>query len=149
MNEISMAAADLRGDRLIVYSSSQTEDGFWVTNGTFEILGIDPPDSELGAAVLRMLDASRPGVRTPDLRRIPSPFAPALEALGVRSWATCARGVRHVHIERRDYVVELTPSRNGGNKEGFVGLMGDVTRLDDPTAAALAMALGTAFARSA
>jgi hypothetical protein len=149
MSETSLAAADLRGDRLIVYSSSQTKDGFWVTNGTFEILDVGPPDSELGVAVLRMLDASRSGVRTPDLRRIPSPFTPVLEALGVRSWAAYARGVRHVHIERQDRVVELTPSRNGGSKEGFVGLTCDVTRLDDPTAAALATALRTAFTRSA
>jgi hypothetical protein len=143
-----VAAGDLRGDRLIVSSSSQTKDGFWISNGSFEILPADHPDEELGAAVLRMLDASRTGVRTPDLRRSPSPFTPVLEALGVRSWAEYARGVRHVHIERRDHVVELTPSRNGGAKEGFVGNVDLVTVLVDPTAKALGAALRAGFARS-
>ncbi|MEN2743858.1 hypothetical protein [Sinomonas halotolerans] len=145
MSPISVAAADLRGDRLVVYSSSQTRDGFWITNGEFELLAPASSDQELGAAVLRMLDASRSQVRTPNLRG-PSPFSPVLEALGLRSWSAYARGLLHVHIEREGRSVKVAPSRNGGSREGLVGIVEDTVLLSDPSAESLGSAVRAAFA---
>lgn len=143
-----MAAVDLRGHRLVIYASSQTRDGFWITNGTFELLDRDAEDEELGAAVLRVLATSRVGVRTPNLRRAPSPFTPVLDALGLRSWNAYARGALHVHVERSGRTVELTPSRNGGTKEGFVGDPERTVALTDPARAALGAAARAALAAS-
>ncbi|PFG39681.1 hypothetical protein ATJ97_2192 [Georgenia soli] len=143
-----MAAVDLRGDRLVVYASSQTKDGFWITNGTFELLDHDAGDEELGAAVLRVLATSRSGVRTPNLRRAPSPFTPVLDALGLGSWNAYARGVRHVHVERTGSTVQVSPSRNGGAKEGFVGAAEPAAVVTDPTAEALGAAVRAVLLRS-
>ena len=77
-----LAALDLRRGRYVAHSSSLTTDGMWIANGVFDVLDSDAGDKELGAAVRRMLDASRGGVPTPDLRGGPSPFAPVLDALG-------------------------------------------------------------------
>lgn len=144
---ISVAAADLRGDALVASSSSQTRDGFWISNGAFEVLAAGASDRELGAAVLRMLDASRTGVRTPNLRRGPSPFAPVLETLGLRTWSAYARGLLHVHVEREDDVVRVTASRNGGSREGLVGSAEPVAALERPGDDALGAAIRAAFAR--
>lgn len=119
---LAMAGVDLRRGRLVVSSDSCTVDGLWVANGAFEILPADVPNSVLGEFVSRMLDASEEGIPTPDLRRGTSPFAPVLTALGLGSYAAYARGTVHVHVEQQDGRIVVTPSRNGGSREGFVGL---------------------------
>ena len=98
--------------------------------------------------MLRVLATSRTGVRTPNLRRAPSPFTPVLDALGLRSWNAYARGVVHVHVERSGSTVEVSPSRNGGAKDGFVGAPGPTAVLTDPTPAALGAAARAALTRS-
>lgn len=119
---IATAGVDLRRGRLVVTSDSRTVDGLWVANGIFEILPSDVPDAVLGDVVSSMLDASEEAIPTPDLRQGPSPFAPVLAALGLRSYAAYARGTLHVDLEQHDGTIVVTPSRNGGLKEGFVGL---------------------------
>ncbi|EWT01849.1 hypothetical protein N865_08260 [Intrasporangium oryzae NRRL B-24470] len=118
---LAMAGVDLRRGRLVVSSDSCTVDGLWVANGAFDILPADVPDRVLGEAASRMLDASGEGIPTPDLRHGPSPFAPVLTALGLRSYAAYARGALHVDLEQHDGTVVVSPSRNGGSREGFVG----------------------------
>ncbi|MEU1606441.1 hypothetical protein [Micromonospora matsumotoense] len=51
----------------------------------------------LGAAPRRTSDRGR---SPPGSWRSPSAFAPVLDALGVRSYATYAKGTRHVDVER-------------------------------------------------
>ncbi|WP_433350327.1 hypothetical protein [Micromonospora sp. CA-111912] len=142
-----LAALDLRRGRHVAHSSSLTGDGMWIANGAFELLD-EPADALLGAAVRRMLDASRIGVPTPDLRGGPSPFAPALDALGLRSWATYAKGTRHVDVEQDGATVLVSPTRNGGAREGFVGLTGQAVRLTAPGDEELGGALRAALDRS-
>lgn len=146
MTEI--AALDLRRGRHVAYSSSHTVDGFWVANGVFELLDTAAGDQELGTAVRRMLDASRTGIPARDLRNGPSPFAPILDALGLRTYATYARGTLHVHVERNGDDVLVSPSRNGGAREGFVGDDAQAVRLTDPDDAELGAALRSALDRS-
>lgn len=143
-----LAALDLRRGRYVAHSSSLTVDGMWIANGTFVLLDEPTDDRELGAAVRRMLDASHTGIPTPDLRGGPSPFAPVLDALGLRSWATYARGTRHVDIERDTDVVLVSPTRNGGAREGFVGLTEHTVRLTTPGDEELGAVLRAALDRS-
>lgn len=145
VRQVGMGAVDLRGSRLIVYSSSHTKDGFWIFNGAVELLDCDATDPDLGEAVLRILDASRIGVSTPTLRRAPSPFTPVLATLGLPSWSAYARGIRHVDIERYDRTLRAMPSHNGSSSEGFIGMSDLVASLDDPAAAELGTAVRTAL----
>ncbi|MFC0005791.1 hypothetical protein [Micromonospora siamensis] len=142
-----LAGLDLRRGRHVVHSSSLTVDGLWIANGVFELLDDSPGDKELGAAVRRMLDASRDGVPTPDLRGGPSLFAPVLDALGLRSWATYAKGAVHVDVEQDGEDVLVSPTRNGG-REGFVGLTEQSVRLAAPDDEELGVALRAALGRS-
>lgn len=143
-----LAALDLRKGRYVAHSSSLTVDGMWINNGAFVLLDEPADDRELGAAVCRMLDASRTGVPTPDLRGGPSAFAPILDALGLRSWATYAKGTRHVDVEGDADVVLVSPTRNGGGREGFVGLTEHTVRLTAPGDEELGAALRAALDRS-
>lgn len=142
------AGLDLRRGRYVAHSSSLTTDGLWIANGTFDLLDADAGDKELGAAVRRMLDASRSGVPAPDLRGGPSPFAPVLAALGLRSFATYAKGTRHVDVEQDGDEVLVTPTRNGGAREGFVGDTDQASRLTAPDDDELGGALRAALGRS-
>ncbi|MEU8261968.1 hypothetical protein AB0C02_15260 [Micromonospora sp. NPDC048999] len=142
-----LAALDLRRGQYVAYSSSRTTDGMWIANGVFEILDGPADAPTLGAAVRRMLDASRGGVPTPDFQG-PSQFAPILDALGLRSFNGYARGTRHVHVEQDTGAVTVIPTRNGGAREGFVGLAEHAVRLTDPGDAELGEALLAALDRS-
>ncbi|MFI9639122.1 hypothetical protein ACIG87_03505 [Micromonospora sp. NPDC051925] len=143
-----LAALDLRRGRYVAHSSSLTGDGMWIANGAFVLLDGPVDDRELGAAVRRMLDASRTGVPTPDLRGGPSAFAPVLDALGLRSFASYAKGTRHVDVEGDADAVLVSPTRNGGAREGFVGLTAHTVRLTDPGDEELGEALRAALDRS-
>ncbi|WP_320069112.1 hypothetical protein [Micromonospora sp. RTGN7] len=143
-----LAALDLRRGRYVAYSSSLSTDGMWIANGLFDLLDEPADDRTLGAAVRRMLDGSRAGVPTPDPRGGPSPFAPVLDALGLRSYATYAKGTRHVGVERDADTVLVSPSQNGGARVGFVGLTEYAVRLTDPGDEELGGALRAALDRS-
>ncbi|QDY07875.1 hypothetical protein FJK98_12435 [Micromonospora sp. HM134] len=142
-----LAALDLRRGRYVAYSSSLCTDGMWIANGVFDILDTSTGDRELGAAMRRMLDASRTGVPTPDLR-VASPLAPVLDALGARSYAIYAKGTRHVGVECDADVVLVSPTRNGGAREGFVELTEHTVRLTTPDDEELGEALRGALDRS-
>lgn len=142
------ATLDLRRGRYLAWSSSLVVDGFWVANGTHEILDESVDDGELGAAVHRMLAASRAGVPDPHLGGGPDPFAPVLAAFGLRGYSTYVKGTRSVNVEADDDAVVLTPTRNGGSREGFVGLPEQAVRLTAPDPGALGAALRTAMTRS-
>lgn len=148
VGRLQLASADLRKGRIIVYSWSETKDGFWVTNGVFDLLDEGCADGDLGEAVLRMLDLSLSGVRTPNLVTGPSPFAAVLDALGLRTWAGYARTVRHAGIGRDNGRLTVTPTRNGGGKEGFVDLAELSLTLDSARAEPLGVAVRAAFAES-
>ncbi|MEU5722779.1 hypothetical protein ABZ783_13250 [Micromonospora sp. NPDC047738] len=143
-----LAALDLHRGRYVAHSSSLTTDGMWIANGVFDVLDESVDARDLGAAVRRMLAASRTGLPSPDLRGGPSPFAPVLDALGLRSWTSYAKGTRHVDVEQDADAVLVSPTRNGGAREGFVGLAEHAVRLTDPGDAELGAALRAALDRS-
>ena len=142
-----MADVDLRQGRYVLTSLSETIDGFSVANGAYELLDESVPDGELGAAVTRMLAASRAGVPTPDLRNGPSPLAPAYAALKVRSFRAYQKGTRHVSVAQTDAGIVVTPSENRG-REGFVGVPDQAIPLAQPDQAELGRAVRAALARA-
>ncbi|WDZ87373.1 hypothetical protein [Micromonospora cathayae] len=144
----TFAALDLRRDRYLAWSSSLTVDGFWVANGSHEVLDTDVDDAGLGAALRRMLAASHTGVANPHVGAAASPFAPMLATLGLRAYSTYVKGTRHVDVEADGGTLVVTPSRNGGSREGFVGLPDRAVRLTAPEPAALGAALRAALTRS-
>lgn len=144
---IKTAGVDLRRGQFITYSNSRTRDGLWVANGVFEAMAQTAGDLNRGEAVRRMLDASTEGVPTPDLRRGPSPFAPILASVGLRTFAGYSRGTRHVDVEQEDVRLVVTPSRNGGAEEGYVGMSRQSVVLLGPEPEALGAAVRSAIAK--
>jgi hypothetical protein len=142
------ADVDLRKGQYVLSSLSQTSDGFSIANGAYEVLDESVTDGELGAAVARMLDASRTGVPTPDLRSGPSAFAPVLAHLGVRSYGAFMKGTRHVGLEQTDAGTVVTPYRNGGAREGFVGIAEAAVQLTRPAMDELGRAVRAALDRA-
>jgi hypothetical protein len=141
------AGVDLRQGRLIAYSMSVTRSGVTIANGEFVMLPEAAGDRDLGGAVRQMLDRTRTGVR--DHRpRDPSPFSPVLSALGVRSYTAYARGTLSVGVEQEHDRVVVTPSRNGGPREGMVGLQDRAVDVTGPDDLALGEAVRTALSRS-
>lgn len=109
-----------RKGMLYIYASSKT---------TVGVLMIDPPvfaiakdnTNEVGRTIRERLLASREGVPHP---KVPTNlFAPVLNLAGVKSVAAFAKLAKCVHASTDDGVeVTLTPTRNGGSREGFVPL---------------------------
>lgn len=143
-----LAAVDLRRGRYVSYASSLTVDGLWVANGHHELLDGAAGDEELGGAAARALAASRTGVPAPDLRNGPSPLAPVLASVGVRSLGSYLKGTRQVQVEQDGPGVVVTPTDNQGRTEGFVEAPDLAIRLTDPTPAELGAAVRDALARS-
>ena len=142
-----LAGLHLRKGQYVAHSWSLTTDRLWVANGLFDLLDAQTDNRELGKAVRRMLDASRSGVPTPDLRTGPSPFAPVLSALGLRSYRTYAKDIRIIHIEQDGDNLVVTPHHNGGPREGFVGIPEQAIGLTNPADEELGHALRTALDR--
>jgi hypothetical protein len=71
-----------------------------------------------------------------------------LAAVGLRSFAGYARGCRHVGVEQHGDRVVVTPSRNGGAREGFVGRADEAVALQSPDAEELGRTVLDALARS-
>jgi hypothetical protein len=70
-----------------------------------------------------------------------------VEAAGLKRFNAFAKGAALVTIDQdASGRLRILPSRNGGPKEGFVGLEDQAMEVGDPD---LASAIGTAFGRCA
>lgn len=127
MTRHAHATVAARRDSLIVSSYSQTTAGFWVGNGAFEILDRDVGDDLLGEALKRALAESRTAVPVPDWSVLP--IAPILTALGLKSVATYMKGTTEVSVTVGESMT-LTPTRNGGTRQGFVEILSARVSLD-------------------
>lgn len=143
-----MATVDLRKGELIVCSLSQTVPGFWITSGPFFRIPEDSDDNELAGALDQALSSSRRNASAPPVKGR-GPFAPVLEALGLRSYAEYMRGSLSVGITRDDSEVVVTPKLNGGARAGFTELLDQVETLHDSSALAIAQAVRRALGRAA
>jgi len=136
-----------RGTDIIVCSYSKTLPGFWVMNGSFIRLSDHAEDARLGTAVLDGLAASTQGIGPPDPKG-PSPFAPVLKVLGIRSFSQFAAGACAVNIERRGTGITVTPTVNGGSQRGFVPQPGMAIPAVAESPSRLGAAVRSALARS-
>jgi hypothetical protein len=121
-----------RRGQYILSSMSKTVHGLWMGNEAFELLDGDVTDAELGAAVARMLAASRTGVPQPNLRENPNLASPYLAALGLKSFTAFAKRSRHVDVEQDGEKFLIIPLANGGSREGYVEIEGEKRRCEAP-----------------
>jgi len=115
------ATVDCRDGQLIVASYSKTVPGFWVMNGSFEILPVEVDSARLGAAVDAALEHSGHEFPSPD----PSyrPITPVLDALGLRSFAAYLKGATSADVARTG-LITFRSTHNAGTRTGFVEIEG-------------------------
>ena len=109
-----------RKGMLYVHSSSKTTAGIWMI--TPPVLAVVKHDTAgVGRAIRECLSASREGVPHPKV--FTDLFTPVLNLAGVKSIGTFGKLAKCVEAEMDDGArVTLTPTRNGGSREGFVPL---------------------------
>ena len=125
------AVVGARKRRLYVMSWSAMLHGS-VMNGWVEAVDQDVPHAALGGLVKQALAQSKTNVGMPDFRSSKSPTNALLAAAGVKSYNGYALSAREVCVDLDDEVPGLliTPTRNGGTREGWMRLDGLSTRLD-------------------
>lgn len=105
------ASALLRKGKILIQGYSQTTAGIWVGMGPVYIIDETQAD-ELGVKVLEALNQSTEGVRHPVQTEWKAIQAPMLEAAGVKTWATLAKGAKAVGLEYEEGQVTMVPSTN-------------------------------------
>ena len=109
----------LRSARFLIHCSSQTTNGVWVLTRPCIALDGGVSDSEVGAAALSALQASRRGVPHPRQDQWRGLFEPMLELAGVKSWKAFVTGAACLDLALEGETVTLTPMRNLGAANGF------------------------------
>lgn len=85
------------------------------------IWAIDVDSVDVIASTIReALKFSRNSVPHPKVLK--GLFDPMLRAAGVNSWSKFVNGAKCVEIEQIDERIKITPTRNGGAKDGFYRL---------------------------
>lgn len=108
-----------RGDKYYVTASSQTRDGFWLVEGSVAVLEVGA-SARLADAVRSALSRSRVGILAP--KDWSSWTNRVTEAAGYKRFSAFAKGTSLVSIAEEAGTLRIQPSRNGGSREGFVGL---------------------------
>lgn len=131
-----------RGGQYFVTALSLTRDGFGLEDGPVQIVG--PGDAmELADAVRAALGRSRSGIPTP--KNWSSHPNRVVQAAGLKRFNAFAKGAALVSVDEEEPgKFRILPSRNGGSKEGFVGLEDEAINARDHE---LAGAIETAFDR--
>ena len=109
-----------REGQYFVCASSRTIDGFWLEDGPAAVLPVGDA-AALDDAVRAALARSRAGIRAP--KDWTSWRSPVLEAAGYKRFSAFAKGTALVAIEQSGDRLRAVPHRNGGSKEGYVGLV--------------------------
>ena len=117
------AVVGARKRRLYVMSWSAMLHGS-VMNGWVEAVDQDVPHAVLGGLVRQALAQSKTNVPMPNFRSPESPTNALLAAAGVTSYNGYAMSAREVCVDLDDEVPGflITPTRNGGAREGWVRL---------------------------
>ena len=126
-----------------VTASSRTRDGFWLEEGPVDVL--DSTDLQaLAEAVRSALARSTEGIRAP--KDFSTRVNRVVEAAGLKRYSAFAKATAHVSVEEKDGRLRVNPNRNGGSREGYLGL--EDQALDRPAGSPdLASAIETAFQR--
>jgi hypothetical protein len=136
-----------RRDAFFLRSYSMTVDGVWTASEPCVKLAADCSDRELGAAVRAALAASEQGISRPDPRLAGERMRPMLQAAGVKSYSTFAKGATSVDVEQDAEGVRVVSSANLGSRGGFQRIDDGVV-LDDPADDELGAAVRAAHDRS-
>lgn len=137
-----MAGIYRRQGKDYVTASSRTRDGFWLEEGPVNVL--DSGDPALAEVVLSALARSRDGIAAP--KTWSSHVNKVVEAAGLRRFSAFAKGAAHVSVQEKDGVLRVTPHRNGGSREGYLGLEDQALELPVGSPE-VAKAIETAFSR--
>jgi hypothetical protein len=142
-----LASVERRESEYVVTSYTQTPPGFRQMNGHFSRVP-EGAVSELGQRLLAALDASN-RITLTDVDASADSFAPALDALGLKSYAQYMKGAISVSLEiDNDDVLRITPMRNGGAAEGFVEINERSRPLEDRSADSVGAAVEEAMAQA-
>jgi hypothetical protein len=138
-----MASIYRRRDKTYVTAASRTRDGFWLEEGAVTVL--DSPDSAaLAKCVLSAVAQSRHGIPAP--KNWSSHVNRVVEAAGLERYSAFAKGAVLLSVEEKDGRLRVIPHRNGGSREGYIGLESEA--LDLPAGSGdLAGAIEAAFQR--
>jgi len=112
------ASAILRKGKIFIQGYSLTTAGIWVALGTVHVIDETQTD-ELGEKILEALNQSSEGVRHPTQTEWKAIQAPMLEAVGVKTWATLAKGAKAVGIKYEKDLVTMEPSSKYENNGGI------------------------------
>lgn len=132
-----------RAGEYFVCASSRTGDGFWLEDGPAVVLPVGDA-AALDDAIRAALARSRAGIRAP--KDWTTWRSSVLEAAGYKRFSTFAKGTALVSIEQSANGLRAIPHRNGGIKEGYVGLVEQCVALG-PEARSLSKLTETAFER--
>jgi hypothetical protein len=128
----------LRGNDVFIHASSQTTAGVWIFSPPCARLDAASPDADVGLGVLEALGGSQSGVRHPAVWT--GLITPLLKLAKVKSWATFAKNASCADAVEESGRITVIPTRNLGEKEGFVEDPAGSIVLDAPTPDALGAA---------
>ena len=112
------AVALLRKGKVFIDWYSKTTAGVWVGSGPVFVV-VETDFQMLTTRIREALNASTEGTRHPSQDEWKAIQAPMLNAAGVKSWKTLAKGSKAVGLECEGTLVKMVPSasyeQNGGN----------------------------------
>lgn len=111
------AVALRRKGKILIQGYSKTTTGMWVGMGPVCVGQEDRPDA-LGQSIRDALSGSSEGVQHPNQAEWKKIQAPMLEAAGVKTWATLAKGAQSVGLEYDGGPVKIVPSTGYSNNGG-------------------------------
>ncbi len=105
------AVALLRKGKVLIDWYSKTTAGVWVGSGP--VFVVEDTDFQLLTERVRdALNASTEGIKHPSQDEWKAIQAPMLQAAGVKSWKTLAKGAKAVGLECEGTLVKMVPSIN-------------------------------------
>jgi hypothetical protein len=109
-----------RADKYFVCASSKTRDGFWLEDGPAVVLPVGNA-AALDDAIRAALARSRSCIPAP--KDWTAWRSSVLEVARYKRFSAFAKGTALVSIEQGSNGLRAIPHRNGGSKEGYVGLV--------------------------
>jgi hypothetical protein len=110
-----------RTDGWYVHSCSKTQAGWWLSAPPFIRLPADEPPADIGNAVLRGLEESRPNI--PDPTNWDGVFDPMLELAGVKSFGKFMKDSVSIGIWDDGEWLSFEPNKNQGPRRGYTPLV--------------------------
>lgn len=108
----------LRKGKIYIQGYAQSVAGVWIANGQVFVVASEDTPFEIDKKIKAALENSITGVPHPSPDQWKLVQTPMLEAAGVKSWATLAKGAKAVGFEENHELIFLTPSANYGNHGG-------------------------------